>query len=129
MMTLEDMLLPVIIASLAGGGLVATLIKGVLDRKRNKAEISNIQITGADKLVESALKLEGVATQKYIDEAKKYAECMKKLEYAERLMQEVKDELRETRKELEAERKYSGILRGILEDNGLQYPDRDEIIL
>ena len=97
--------------------------------KKIKQKSPNIQINGADKLVESALKLEGVATQKYIDEAKKYAECMKKLEFAERLMQEVKDELRETRKELEAERKYSGILQDILEDNGLQYPDRDEIIL
>jgi hypothetical protein len=127
-MTIEKLLLPIILTSLAGGGLVATLIKSFFDRKKNKAEITNIQIDGADKLVESALKLEGMATQKYIDEAKKYADCMKKLEFAERLMQEVKDELRETRNELEKERKYSAILQVILEDNNLSYPDRSGVI-
>ncbi|MCL2020436.1 MAG: hypothetical protein FWG70_11890 [Oscillospiraceae bacterium] len=119
---LRELILPLI--GIGGIGLAA--FNGILHRKKNKAETGSVVVASAEITLKNATKLEAIAIERYTAEARRYEDAMKKLDEAGRLIDEARAELIEARKELESERKYNSVLIGVLEENGIEIPKKNE---
>ena len=130
-MTLETILLQFvlpILGTLLGTGGAITII---LNRKKHKAETAKIDIESQSVSIENSIKLEALATQRFVEETKRYSRVMEMLDSAEKSLMEARQELRKVKKELdlvrdelEKERAYNKILDKALRSNSLCVPPR-----
>ena len=95
-----------IVGVLGGGTVLAVIVKGLFDKKKEKA-------TTTETLVETAIKLSDASAQRY-------TEISKHLEFSEM-------HLMEARKQLIYERSYIQILEALLKEHGIDIPARPDI--
>ena len=90
-------------------GIGVVVIKGIIDRKRNRAEVEGVKANTKSVSIANSIKMENLAFERYVS-------TEEKLKAVEQLLAEV-------RRELEAEREYILILRKYIKDNGYEPPE------
>ena len=100
-----------IVLSLLGvGGIAATVVQGLINRRKHKSEAKKLDAERSTITVENSIRLEGIAMQRYNN-------AMDKLDAAEKLLEEV-------RKDLQAERDYVRLLVMTLNRHNITVPSR-----
>jgi len=102
-----------IFSTLLGGGGVFVVVKAILEwhlgRKKQKFEVSELQ-------VKTAMELEMRAMERY-------GQASAKLDAVEKLLLEVRSELMEAKKELEIHRDYIEKLKSLLKKHKITVPE------
>ena len=96
-----ETMLAILISVVSGGGLVA-IVQAVAGKQKNKSEVTDI-------LVQKAIALENVATDRYMD-------VSEKLETAEKYLNEAK-------RELEIYQSYVNVLKDLLKNHDIEFPE------
>jgi soluble cytochrome b562 len=111
--TLNNLLIA--LCSLIGGGGGLAVLQSMLNRKKNKVEIT-------DQSIKTALDLEKLSKERYIEEVENNNKLQEKLRQAEKLLSEVRRELHNKEMELERYRLYIDVLINKLVEADLDVP-------
>ena len=118
-----EMIMTVVMSLLGGGGLVAVL-QIVANRKRNKSEVTDIN-------VKTAIELERMAMSRYVEASESLGNAQKLLSEAKRELQDAKKELAEAKVELsnatrdyDIYRRHCIVLEDLLRSNNIAIPER-----
>ena len=98
-----------LLLAVLSGGAGATILQAILNRKKNK-----VDITGQS--IQTALDLESLSKKRYLEEVEKNREMREKLRKAEELLSDVK-------MELEKKNLYILQLHDILLRNNIEIPE------
>ena len=98
-----DTILTILLSVVGGGGMVA-IVQAIAGKQKSKSEVTDI-------LVEKAIEIENVATDRYMD-------VSKTLEVAETYLKEAKEEL-------EVYRSYVSVLKDLLRHHGIEPPEME----
>jgi len=113
-----DEILKYIVAPLVGsGGFIATLVVLWFNRKKTKAETNVTHIEGAAQTVKTSMMMEELAVERYMQEVRSHADTMSKISCLERMLSEVKEEMKKREE-------YIVILEKTLIKNGIEIPPR-----
>jgi len=120
-----DMLMLIGTTTLGGGGAVA-IIKAILDRKKNRSEVTDIN-------VRTAVELEKMAMSRYVEASQSLDDTQKQLSQIKSELSDAKIELSQATVELskatndyESYRRYCMMLQDALKQHNVSIPDMPE---
>jgi F0F1-type ATP synthase membrane subunit b/b' len=117
-----DQILTVIMSLLGGGGLVA-VIQIIANRKRNKSEVTDINVKTAVELERMAMSRYVEASQSLDSAQRLLTEAREELTSAKRELIEAKRELDSSRKDYDQYRRHCIVLEDLLRKNNIEIPE------
>lgn len=121
-MTIEQIL--TIVMSLLGGGSLVALIQVVANRKKNKSEVTDLNVKTAIELEKMAMTRYNDATASLDNAFRLLNEAREELTQAKRELTEAKRELHEAKIGFDVFRNHCVVLEGILTKNNIPLPPR-----
>ena len=116
-----DQVLTVILAVLGGGGFVA-IFNAIVTRKKNRSEVTDINVKTAVELERMAMNRYTEASQSLDTAQKMLAEAKHELLEAKRELSDAKRELIEASHNYDIYRRRCVVLEDLLQKNGIEVP-------
>jgi len=118
-----ELIMTVVVSLLGGGGLVA-IVNAFVGRRRNKSEVTDIN-------VKTAIELEKMAMQRYNEASESLDNAYKLLNESKHELMDLRKEMTELKRELDEVKcdfetyyTYAKLLKSVLQDNDIPVPSK-----